>query len=56
MKLAQERDEEACIGVKIGSDTNDPEKNFGIKLIPPKGMSFEIQPGDALVVVAEDER
>ena len=56
MKLAQQRDEEACIGIKIAADTNDAGKNYGVKLIPPKDEFFELQQGDALVVVAEDER
>ena len=56
MLLAQKRDEEACIGIKIGSLSGDEKQNFGVNLIPPKTDSFQLQAGDALVVVAEDER
>ena len=56
MLLAQKRDEEACIGIKIAAKTNNPDENYGVTLIPPKDQVFEITSGDALVVVAEDER
>ena len=56
MTMAQQRDEEACIGLKIGSHANDDTANYGINLIPPKDQIFELVAGDSLVVVAEDER
>jgi len=54
--LVQKRDEEVCIGVKIGSKVSNAEENYGIKLIPYKDVRYSLVPGDALVVVAEDER
>ena len=56
MRLAQKRDEEACIGYKLGALAKSPDDNYGVKLIPLKGATVELNPGDGLVVVAEDER
>lgn len=56
MALAHKRDEEACIGVKIAANAGDSAKNYGVNLIPPKDELIELSAGDALVVVAEDER
>ncbi len=56
MALVQQRDEEVCIGVKIGDKAGNVDANFGIKLIPFKDVVYELVPGDALVVVAEDEQ
>ena len=56
MALVQQRDEEVCIGVKLGAKVGSAEENFGIKLIPYKDARYELNPGDALVVVAEDEQ
>jgi len=56
MALVQQRDEEVCIGVKLGAKVGSAEENFGIKLIPYKDVRYELNPGDALVVVAEDEQ
>ena len=56
MLLAQKRDGEACIGIKIGAKAADANQNYGVNLIPPKTETFELCQGDALVVVAEDER
>ena len=56
MRLAQKRDEEACIGYKIASLSSDSKQNYGVKLIPLKTSTVELNPGDGLVVVAEDER
>jgi hypothetical protein len=56
MALAQKRDGEVCIGVKIGAKVSNAAENFGIKLIPFKDVQYTLVPGDALVVVAEDER
>ena len=56
MLLAQKRDGEVCIGIKIGAKSGDADQNYGVNLIPPKTESFELREGDALVVVAEDER
>ena len=56
MLLAQKRDEEACIGVKHANLASDPSQNYGVRLIPPKDQMMDLSAGDALVVVAEDER
>ena len=56
MALVQQRDEEVCIGVKIGAKVGNADENFGIKLIPFKDVQYELDAGDALVVVAEDEQ
>ncbi len=56
MLLAQKRDEEACIGVKIGVLASDAERNYGVELIPLKDKTFELVAGDSLIAVAEDER
>ncbi len=56
MLLAQKRDEEVCIGYKIAALANNVEKNYGVELIPPKHEKIQLSRGDALVVVAEDER
>ena len=56
MALVQQRDEEVCIGVKVGAKVGDADENFGIKLIPFKDVQYELNHGDALVVVAEDEQ
>jgi hypothetical protein len=56
MSLAQKRDEEACIGIKFAANAPFADKNYGVDLIPPKDQVIELNAGDALVVVAEDER
>lgn len=52
--LAQKR-HEVALGVKIKSHENDMQANFGVKLIPEKNMIYTFQPGDTLIVLAEDE-
>jgi hypothetical protein len=47
--------EEICLGIRMGRFANDPEKNFGVKLNPPKDQVFAISEFDSLVVLAEDE-
>lgn len=56
MRLAQKRNGEVCIGFKLGLHEASPSKNFGVSLVPPKDEVVTIGPGDALVVVAEDDR
>lgn len=56
MALAQKRDGEACIGVKKLALAGDAKQNYGVDLIPPKNQMIHLACGDALVVVAEDER
>jgi len=47
--------DEICLGIRLGRFANDPEKNFGVKLNPPKDQVFSISEFDSLVVLAEDE-
>ena len=54
MAIAQAR-EEVCIGVKIKANENDPDANFGVKLIPEKNTRYRLGPEDCLIVVSEDE-
>lgn len=51
---AQQRDE-VCFGIKLAREETDPDKNFGIYIIPNKTNQYVLQPDDALVVLAEDE-
>ena len=54
MGLAQNR-EEVCIGVKLKAFEDDPEVNFGVKLIPEKNTAYTLGPEDSIIVVSEDE-
>lgn len=54
MASAQKR-EEVCLGIKIKANEQNSEQNFGVQLIPEKNSTFQLQPDDCLVVVAEDE-
>ena len=54
MSLAQKRGE-VCIGVKIKSEEENEDANFGVELIPDKKKHFHLGAEDCLVVVAEDE-
>lgn len=56
MRLAQKRSGEVCIGYKLKSLESDSTKNFGVSLVPPKEQLITLNPHDALVVVAEDDR
>jgi hypothetical protein len=47
--------DEICLGVRRDMHHDNPEKNFGIKLNPPKDEVFNLSQGDSLVVLAEDE-
>ncbi len=55
MGLAQRRNGEICIGVKKKLLEHDAKRNYGITLVPPKRRKYTLEPGDALVVVADDE-
>ncbi|MDQ3032487.1 MAG: hypothetical protein M3Y87_08735 [Myxococcota bacterium] len=55
MHVAQQRDGEICIGIKKGGLESDSSRNYGVRLIPPKDEVIRLEPGDSLVVVAEDE-
>jgi hypothetical protein len=54
MAIAQKR-EEVCMGVKVKSLEKDINQNFGVTLIPEKNSTYQLQPDDCLIVVAEDE-
>jgi len=56
MKVAQGRNGEVCIGYKLQALERDAKRNYGVRLVPPKDTAVRIGPGDALVVVAEDDR
>jgi hypothetical protein len=47
--------DEICLGVRMGRLANDPGKNFGVKLNPPKDQAFTLSEFDSLVVLAENE-
>ncbi|MGK7919285.1 MAG: hypothetical protein AB4080_04675 [Trichodesmium sp.] len=51
---AQSRNE-ICLGVKISSDAQDQEKNFGIYLAPRLDTKFHLTIEDELITIAEDE-
>ena len=55
MRVAQNRDEEVCIGWKCQALEADADANYGVKLIPFKDTMIDLQAGDSLVVVAEDD-
>lgn len=55
MRAAQLREGEVCIGIKKAGLESEARKNYGIRLIPPKDEVLRLEPGDSLVVVAEDE-
>ena len=54
MGIAQKR-REMCIGIKIKTDEENADRNFGVTLIPEKNTRFTLQPQDCLIVVAEDD-
>jgi hypothetical protein len=47
--------EEICIGYGQRKYFNDPDRNFGIKLLPERNETVKIGPTDILIVLAEDE-
>jgi len=55
MIRAVQRRDEVCLGVKVLALEHDAAANFGVALIPEKTREFELQRGDSLVVLAEDE-
>lgn len=54
MAAAQARSEVA-IGLKLIALETDSQHNFGVELVPDKAAMFDLNLGDTLVVVAEDE-
>ena len=51
---AQKRNE-ICIGIKIKALEKDFDANFGIEINPSKTKIFELQKGDSLVALSENE-
>ena len=56
MLVAQKRDGEVCIGYKRKAEEHDARKQYGVRLVPPKNTKIRLEKGDALVVVAADDR
>jgi ion channel POLLUX/CASTOR len=46
---------ETAFGVRIVRDSASAQKNFGVKLNPPKSAQFTFEAGDQVVVLAVDE-
>jgi hypothetical protein len=51
--LAAQKRNEVCFGLKIKSEEYEPK--FGIHIIPKKDEVFNLEEGDMLIVLAEDE-
>ena len=51
---AQSRDE-ICLGLKIASQAQDKDNNFGIYLAPSLDTEFSLTLADELITIAEDE-
>ena len=54
MALAQRRGE-VCVGLRSAADETRAERNFGIRLAPPKVEMITLTAGDRVVVLAEDD-
>jgi hypothetical protein len=54
MAAAQQRGE-ICLGFHVSAEEGQPERNFGVYLIPPKDREFAVRAEDTLIVLAEDE-
>ena len=52
---AMKREQEVCLGYRLGEFATDAERNFGVKLNPAKVQQITLKEGDTLVVLAEDE-
>lgn len=48
--------EEICMGLRLHQDANNPDKNFGIVLNPPKDAPYTLTAQDYLIVISENER
>lgn len=46
---------ETCFGVRVRSEENDHDKNYGIYLNPSKADTFVLKEDDWLITLAEDE-
>lgn len=47
--------EEVCLGIRKGAMSKDSDSNFGVRLNLPKDEKVQIEEGDFLVVLSEDE-
>jgi len=45
---------EVCLGIKIGAEATNIDKNYGIYLPPYKNMTFDLDETDALITLAEN--
>ncbi len=55
LALALKRDQEICLGYRLGRLAADPARNFGVKLNPDKSAKIVLEAEDSLVVLAEDD-
>jgi hypothetical protein len=55
MICAAQNRNEICIGIKIKKNEKAFDENFGIEINPLKTKVFELQEGDSLVVLSENE-
>lgn len=53
MMAAQIRGE-VCLGIKIGSESENTENNYGMYFPPYKNMMFDLKESDALIALAEN--
>ncbi len=54
LHAAQKRGE-VCFGVRIAEEERNPEKNYGVYLIPKQNESFFLSSQDELIVLADNE-
>jgi|JI8StandDraft_1071087.scaffolds.fasta_scaffold02748_5 hypothetical protein len=54
VKAAQKRGE-VCFGVRIAGEEREPDKNYGVYLIPKHNESFTLSHKDELIVLSDDE-
>ncbi len=47
---------ETILGLKLAKEQGDPERNFGVYLIPDQKQIFQLGPDDALITLAENEQ
>jgi len=51
---AARRCEETAIGYRLGKYSNQADKHYGVQINPPKAEPLVFQPGDSIIVLAED--
>ncbi len=52
--LAAQNRGEVCLGVRIGSEETNIERNYGLYLPPDKNILFDLNESDSLVTLAEN--